>query len=188
MTMKRFVQIAQIAAFTCVLAGLGSSQAHAIEVTCENEFGRCTLTSEEDGFDSLSCSCIDESGDVGGGGDFFGDLTEEELMAECERELGLCEGATGESDTATTGEPGCGSDSHGGATTGAGGGTEGYGSDSTGDAGGEGDAEDGGGEDGAASTGGFDPGTLNCSVGPGSASGGIVLALLGLLGLRRRRR
>lgn len=185
-------KVLHIALFSTLFASLGASQAHAIEVTCENDFGSCRV-SNDDGFDSTFCDCGDGGGGIDSGGNDFEGLTEEELLAQCESELELCEQFGGETGGATTG-PGCDSDTHGGATTGADP-TDGYadttdgyedgGSEETGfgdDAG-----EDGGDDGEGSSDGGFDPTKLNCSVGAGQGGGALMLGFLGLLGFLRRR-
>ncbi|MFV8751510.1 MYXO-CTERM sorting domain-containing protein [Nannocystaceae bacterium ST9] len=74
---------------------LAPGTAHALLVQCADENGECEITN--DGFDSIECTCANDSAFGGTGGDDWANLSEEELMDACLSELAFC--AFGESET-----------------------------------------------------------------------------------------
>lgn len=170
---------------------------------CSNRLGDCTISN--DPTDWIECTCADGEGFAGGGGMMWAGLSDDELVLECEAQLddgcaiGGSEGSTGDpgtSGTGGTGDPGetegtggTGAGSTGGHDTGmdeSGGASEGSSGAGPGTTTGDGATGSSEGSESGADGGGG--GTSGCSVAPRSAASGWALALLGLLGLGRRRR
>ncbi|MEM6293693.1 MAG: MYXO-CTERM sorting domain-containing protein [Myxococcota bacterium] len=88
---------------TAALLAVGSTPltAHALEVECSLEDGSiCTVSN--DPFDSIECTCADESGGGTSGGEDWADFDEAALLEVCEAELAFC--AAGESESESESE------------------------------------------------------------------------------------
>lgn len=173
---------------------------------CSSPLGECTIANQPADF--LECTCADGMGFSGGGGNDWAELSEEELLMLCEEALagGCAVGSeTGGETGAETGEPGDTGETGAEGSTGGAGSTGGPGQD-TGldDSGGlsessssgtpdptTGDDATGGATEGndSGAEGDGGGGTSGCSVAPRStAPAGWALVLLGLVGVRWRRR
>lgn len=178
------------------------------DLECSSPLGSCTIANEP--VDFLECTCADGEGFAGGGGNEWAELSEDELLMECEAQLAEgCAAGSETGDTTDTGEPGDTGEQGDTDDTGGEGSTGGAGStgepgetgvdDSGGAEGSSGnpppattgeDATDGGseGSDGGADGDEGGGGTGGCSIATRSISSSWALALLALAGLGRRRR
>ena len=168
-------------------------------VECSSRLGTCVVDNVPE--DSVDCQCAD-GGEVGGvGGNMWAGLSEGEMLMVCEDQIVELCGEEGGTTSGDTGDSGGDTGDGSGDSTGGGEGTSTGHGDSGEDTGGESDVgesgegttggpgeTDGGSEDSGGSGGGEGGGGGGCSVAPRGASGGLALALLGLLGLGRRRR
>lgn len=187
-----------------------------VEWDCENEYGGCDIEVDPEPF--YGCGCAEGGDGGGGPGDpGWSELSEDELHVVCLEQIAeVCGGpgpTTGETDSATTSQEESGSE--GPATSGTeDAGTEDAGTEDTGGETGTfettGDPDDGGASAsatagataGASATAGDDESTgdgdggandgeasgCSCDVDDRDPQGMIALALLGLVGLRTRRR
>jgi MYXO-CTERM domain-containing protein len=89
MTLRKLFPVLSLSALTLGLMLLNPAPAQAAEVMCSNDFGSCTVSNDGQSF--ISCSCVDNSGDEGSGGDEFAGLSEEELNVICLEHLAFCE-------------------------------------------------------------------------------------------------
>jgi MYXO-CTERM domain-containing protein len=161
---------------------------------CSSNLGDCIIDNDPE--DLLECTCADGETISSSGGNAWAGLSNEELFMECEEQLfegcaasedsgtgtdsgGSSDGDTGSSSGSSTGEPGSGTGIDG---SGSSGGTPPPASTGDDPTGGASEGSEGGAADGGSG------GGCSCSSTGGSQTGGWALALLGLVGVRWRRR
>ncbi len=190
------------------LVGLcGGPQPPALYIECSSELGDCTIDNDPDSV--LDCTCADGEMFSGDPGKDWSGLSDPELLMECEAQLSEgCAVDAGSSTGGDTGDSGDSGDSGDTGDTGDSGDTDaGTGDTGVGTGPGDPDTSSGGEDDdgsplgstGADGTDGLGSesgdggavddgdGGCSCSATRGSDPSGLALALLGLMGWRRRR-